>query len=248
MHRSGTSVVAGSLAEMGLRLPNGPDLMPGGPYNPRHNESLGLTALDEALLARAGGTWDAPGPEGDEWVDGALDELSEVAGDTARRVFAGSGPLVWKDPRLCLVLPFWRRLLPAPTRAVFVWRAPLAVARSLQRRDGFSPDYGLRLWERHVHDGLRHLAGMPTFFLRYELLVADPEAVLTALAGWLGSQAVLDVAEESVRAASALVSPALCHEVGDGPVPRRIRAVVDALEARSSLPGPGSRGSRGSRG
>ena len=48
--------------------------------------------------------------------------------------FVDGGPSVWKDPRVCLLLDYWREALTGPLAAVLVWRSPLAVARSLAQR------------------------------------------------------------------------------------------------------------------
>jgi hypothetical protein len=58
MHRSGTSVVAGVLHDLGLSLPR--DLLVGGEDNPSHNESSALTKANEAILGILGGSWDSP--------------------------------------------------------------------------------------------------------------------------------------------------------------------------------------------
>ena len=92
--------------------------------------------------------------------------------------YPGSAPPVWKDPRACLLLPFWREVLPGPLTAVFVWRDPLAVARSLHARDGMPVGYGLALWEWYIRSAAAGLAGVDTYVLEYAAVVADPEAAL----------------------------------------------------------------------
>lgn len=53
MHRSGTSALAGVLAQMGCDLPQ--DLMPSTAFNPRgHFESLQVYHLNDAILASGG--------------------------------------------------------------------------------------------------------------------------------------------------------------------------------------------------
>jgi len=55
-----------------------------------------------------------------------------------------STPWAWKDPRLCLTLPFWLEVLDARPAMVVCLRNPLEIAASLAERNGFA---------------LRHLAG-----------------------------------------------------------------------------------------
>ncbi|MEM6793696.1 MAG: hypothetical protein AAF725_06910, partial [Acidobacteriota bacterium] len=59
---------------------------------------------------------------------------------------------VLKDPRMCRLLPLWRPLLEAERvdlHVLLIIRSPLAVAASLQKRDGFSTEKSLLLWLRH---------------------------------------------------------------------------------------------------
>ena len=60
MHRSGTSAVAGALANLGLEGPGADDRMDWPESNPEHWESLSLTVFDDKLLDALGGSWDAP--------------------------------------------------------------------------------------------------------------------------------------------------------------------------------------------
>jgi hypothetical protein len=69
--------------------------------------------------------------------------------------------------------------------AVFVWRWPLSVARSLQARDRMHLADGVALWERYNRSALSGLVGVDTFVTRYEDIVKDPTAELGALAKWL---------------------------------------------------------------
>jgi hypothetical protein len=120
------------------------------------------------------------------------EEIREVLGDelgdpsaAAHRAFPKPGPVVWKDPRTCLLLPYWRVQLPSPLAAVFIWRSPLSVARSLQARDRMHLADGVALWERYNRSALSGLVGVDTFVTRYEDIVADPTAQLGAIAKWL---------------------------------------------------------------
>jgi len=58
MHRSGTSLLAGTLQECGLDLG---DVITASPANEKGNrESWALMALHEDLLRKAGGSWNQP--------------------------------------------------------------------------------------------------------------------------------------------------------------------------------------------
>jgi hypothetical protein len=56
-------------------------------------------------------------------------------------------PWLQKDPRMCITLKTWLQLLKNEPAAVFTYRHPLEVAKSLKSREqGFSIEQGLRLW------------------------------------------------------------------------------------------------------
>ncbi len=142
MHRSGTSALTGALGSLGFGIPQPGDRMDWPESNPEHWESSALTVYDDEVLADLGGSWDAPPELPAGWETGAAIRVEPRPETVARRAFPDPGPIVWKDPRLCLLLPYWRRFLPGPHAAVLIWRSPLAVARSLQRRDGMHSPRG----------------------------------------------------------------------------------------------------------
>ena len=189
MHRSGTSAVTGALGHLGLSLPAPNDLVSGRPDNPIHYESQALTVVDDALLRAWGGSWSAPPllPAGWERAPTTL-TLVGRARDAAVTAYPGGGPLAWKDPRLCLLLPFWRSVLRPPVLQVFVWRSPLSVARSLRARQRFTLSHGLALWHAYIRGALAALAGTEVMVVRFEDLVASPQAPIESVARWLDSR------------------------------------------------------------
>ena len=250
MHRSGTSALTGALGELGAAVPAPGDLVSGRYDNPVHFESAALTALNDDVLRSLHASWSAPVDLAPGWErQTGLDRWRPPAVRAARRAFPGPGPLVWKDPRLCLLLPWWRTVLPSPPVVVLVWRAPAAVARSLGRRQGFAPSLGLALWEHYTRVALAALDGHDAFVVRYEELVAEPVAELGAARAWLGQRGVaLDEGDDALGRAAASVSPGPAPDgdgVGDdgvlGPAVRALEAVRgghDQLRAPALAPAP----------
>jgi len=153
MHRSGTSLVASVLREAGLdiglkldsRLKE--DVVPGLGQPRGHFEDRDFHGLHEAILAASGRTCFTAG-EAD--VDGVAPLFEQQAGELvatrADRPFWG-----WKDPRTCLFLDLWDRLLPQ-ARYLFLYRHPVDVALSLWRRNTDpelvqDPWLAFRAWE-----------------------------------------------------------------------------------------------------
>src|ERR1700723_2634758 len=174
MHRSGTSALTGALGALGFNTPQPGERMDWPESNSEHWESVSLTVYNDHLLTKLGGSWEAPPELSLKWEgDDALSELGSPL-PILNAAYPEPGPCVWKDPRLCLLLPFWEAFLPSPVAAVLVWRSPLAVARSLQKRDGMHLADGLALWERYNRAALMNLAGVNTFVCNYEAVVRDP--------------------------------------------------------------------------
>lgn len=56
-------------------------------------------------------------------------------------------PWLQKDPRMCITLKTWLKLLKTEPAIVFTYRHPLEVAKSLRKREpGMTIEQGLRLW------------------------------------------------------------------------------------------------------
>jgi hypothetical protein len=187
MHRSGTSAVAGAIGALGFAMPQQDDRMDWPESNPEHWESLALAVHDDNLLDRLGGSWDAPPDLLDGWErSSAISQLPDP-GPVLAAAFPDQGPFVWKDPRLSLLLPYWRPLLPDPLAVILIWRSPLAVANSLRKRDDLDLAHGIALWERYNRSAIENLRGVNTYLASYESLLDNPKACVASVTSWLGS-------------------------------------------------------------
>ncbi len=123
MHRSGTSATLGTIQRYGFEV--GP-VSEKNTYNPRGNRELkALVKLHDRILERNGGCW---------WRPPATVTVSAEDRDARDAILAAipGSPLAVKDPRMLLLLDFWRELEPM---WVGVIRNPVAVRRSLERRE-----------------------------------------------------------------------------------------------------------------
>jgi hypothetical protein len=176
MHRSGTSATARALNLLGLPLSRPADLLPTRVGNLRgYWESQSLIAYNERLLNACGSSWWCPPPRSELLAGFAAMQTETLA--SARAAFSSvylSAQWAWKDPRLCLLLPFWTKALDIPVVAFLALRHPYEIASSLQRRDGLSFDAGVSLWERYTRQALLNLQGSPVFVYQYSDLIGDP--------------------------------------------------------------------------
>jgi hypothetical protein len=187
MHRSGTSAVAGALGALGFNTPRPDDRMDWPESNSEHWESLSLGLYNDTLLTDLGGSWEAPPDLPPTWAEYPTLSTEPDPAVLLKAAYPEPGARVWKDPRLCLLLPFWRPLLPSPLAAILIWRSPMAVADSLHRRDGMHLADGLALWERYNRSAITNLVGINTFVCSYESVLRDPTSAMSSVADWLST-------------------------------------------------------------
>jgi hypothetical protein len=187
MHRSGTSTVTRLVSLLGLAVCRPDDLLAGFPGNPRgHWESKSLVAFNNRLLRELGGFWFCPPSPGSEDVAQLL-ARHQARGLAAIRAAHPQRPFVWKDPRTCLLLPFWSNVLAGRVAFVIVARHPSEVSDSLERRNGFAAPYGLALWERYMRLAVLGAAGQPVMLCGYDEVLAEPVAWCERLSEFLRS-------------------------------------------------------------
>lgn len=123
MHRSGTSALAGTLAELGIDLG---DARRDARFQPKgNNESRSIVKLHKRLLRRNGASWWQP-------PSGPLEIPPRLRRKLRETLASFEGPVIGvKDPRMLLVYDLWRDL---PLIRLGVFRNPVDVTRSLQAR------------------------------------------------------------------------------------------------------------------
>lgn len=145
-------------------------------WNPAgHWESRSLTLLNDRLLSQMGYTWWHPPPSGSGYSAAASRIVTSPR--AAADHFDGlhpTSPWVWKDPRNCVTLPFWRQALDRPMAGILVIRNPVDVATSLQLRNSLPVPFGIALWARYMRLLLEHAGGLPLLVARYDDMVQNP--------------------------------------------------------------------------
>ena len=231
MHRSGTSALTRALGLLGLETGRRGDLMDAAPSNRSgHWEISALTECNDDLLRAAGGRWSGP-PADLSGLDAAA--AGAVGGD-ARRLVADLLPdraWTWKDPRLCLTLPFWQAVLGARPPAVVCLRHPLEIAASLHRRNGFATAYGMALWERYLRSLWSDLTGQPALVVDYDAVLARPAVVVDALAAFVAEHTGVTPDGAARAAAADSLDEGERHHEADGDALDRDPSVSDEQRA-----------------
>lgn len=216
MHRSGTSALCAALnacgATFGEQLL---DTMEGVNEEGFWEDSM-FVDINEQLLGQLNTDWytvRAEVLENIDWSSSSFSEIRSKALALLGRGF-GNGPLeAVKDPRVCITLPFWLSLCEELSIEADVWvinRAPMEVARSLERRDGFPLSYGLRLYSSY-RKLIAASTPLNTRYLTYDALLANPGPVLRSIADELP----ISIAEEELRHS---VRQDLKHQHSDRPI------------------------------
>lgn len=187
MHRSGTSALTRVLSLCGASLPRTLFDAVEGDNDLGYWESRPIIEYHEALFSRIGTTMLAGEPIDPAWFDSEDARVAER--DLVRIVRAewGGGWLApsrcWiiKEPRICRLMPLWRRVLAGTGRqiaALHAIREPAEVAASLARRDGFAREAAERAWLEHVVLAERATRDLPRAFVSYDMLMADWQTVV----------------------------------------------------------------------
>jgi hypothetical protein len=220
MHRSGTSAVTGAIDALGFPACRVEDRMPAHQSNERgFYESRSLATFDESLLNRLGGTWFVPPTLRSGWHTrhSLLESQTQAAS-----LFRAAHPVpgwVWKDPRACVLMPFWDLVLGPDMPRIVVLRNPLEIAASLHARNQLPLDLALALSERHLRSSLRDSARRPVLVTAYDEVFGDLPGWCRRIANFARSNGVAMPRSIAVGRAQSFLSAELRHfrETRPGP-------------------------------
>lgn len=211
MHRSGTSAVARIINLLGIDLGDEDRLMEAKADNPTGFwENLSLSGFNDDLLGFLGGRWDDPPVLLDGWETApSLDPWRERARTLVTEQLSGE-IAGWKDPRMSLLLPFWRTVVPIEP-GVLVLRHPKEVAASLGARDDMPAEVAAELWLRYVVAARSN--DPDALVLAYDDLFTDLEGTVERLVDHLR----VDPPPDDVRTSiTSFLDPGLRHHQEEG--------------------------------
>ncbi|MEX0865176.1 MAG: glycosyltransferase [Acidimicrobiia bacterium] len=217
MHCSGTSIVArlANIAGVSLRPPE--ELMPGSAENPRgFCENEAIKSLNDEVLGLLGGSWSEPPTLWHGWEhSSSLDDVRRQARALVERLTDPEHPFGWKDPRMSILMPFWRSVAEIDG-LLMPLRDPQLVALSLQRRNGFDPEHSADLWTRYMVDAT--LNGSRCLVLPIMDVLGDPGLTVRRIASFIGlpepGKAEL---QEAVEFVSSELLTTTAEAIGVGP-------------------------------
>jgi hypothetical protein len=212
MHRSGTSVLARLLNLMGAYF--GPEGISTGanPENPKGFwERRDVRRLNDDVLHSAGCDWDrVTNLDVAALPKAVVDDFNERASKLVLDL-DGHRPWLLKEPRLCLLLPLWRRFLEVPV-GIHIYRNPVEVASSLHKRNGIPILAGMDLWEYYIRSALSVSANMPRITVSHRQLMEEPDNALMRLAQDLQREGVSGLRLPTAHEIEAFVQADLYRE------------------------------------
>ena len=212
MHRSGTSTTSGLLDNLGLYT--GQSKMGGNESNPKgFFENYRFLYFNESLLHDLGVSWHNTVSLPEKWW-----EKNEVASRKNElkilidKEFTENKNLLFKDPRLCILLPFYLSVfleLHILPKFVITLREPGQIVKSLMKRDEFTALKACRIYMDHMLAAEKYTRGYPRIFIGYEEILHDPILAIKKMISNLKLDFVLTT-EKELRI-SDFVDPSLNH-------------------------------------
>ncbi len=212
MHRSGTSTASGMLYILGLDL--GKAVMGGNKTNSKgFFENSRIMLFNNDLFRKLHVNWHNTMSLREEWW--RSDELQLEKEQMKMLIlddYHKARPLLFKDPRICVLLPLYLEvfeMMEIDPFFILTCRNPDEVAESLKKRDSFSHDKSVRIWTDHMLKAEKYSRNRSRMFIDYEDILSDPLASL----GKIQSAVSLDLplSQEVNEQIIHFVEPALNH-------------------------------------
>ena len=214
MHRSGTSATTRWLNLLGADLGGRLLAAQAGVNEKGFWELQEMIEFNEMILRRLGrGWWDFSALPQRWWESETSQDLAPAAADLLRRNLAEGALYAVKEPRLCLLAPFWIEVIRSlgwRPCGVLVLRHPSEVIRSLTRRDDFGARTASLLWTRYTLDAEFHSRGLPRSIIAYDELLTNWRGLVGRVTQETGVQFV-EIDAAISRAIDGELDPSLRH-------------------------------------
>jgi O-antigen biosynthesis protein len=189
MHRAGTSALTRSLQVLGIGL--GDNLYEATPENPTgYWEDRDCIAINEELIGHFGAEYDRLGLDWDIIsTDPSIDHLYTKAIQlVSESVAKNRGMWGVKDPRMCRLLGFWKKVFDicgCSVNYIISLRNPISVAKSLEKRNHLPPEKSYLLWLQYMVSALLGSSKEARIVVDYDLFVDAPEEQIARIADHL---------------------------------------------------------------
>lgn len=212
MHRSGTSVLARLLNLMGVYFGTEGTSTGANEENPKGFwERRDVRMLNDDVLFSIGCDWNRISTLDLSRIPPAMQRDFDARAFRIVLDLDAHRPWLLKEPRLCLLLPLWRRVLELPV-CIHIVRHPVEVAASLRTRNDIPLAAGLALWEQYNRLALRAADGLPIITVQHRQLMISPATAAEELFDALQAAGVVGLRKPTAQELTAFVRQDLYHE------------------------------------
>ncbi len=204
MHRSGTSLLANIVAELGVYLGKDHEFLP-----PSSSNVFGFYELDrfkelnDKIINEFNGNWlNTVKVDKDKVPSEFIKEAKSIINGLSMK----SPVIGFKDPRLAMTIDFWNNLSEG-NGYIYIFRNPISTAKSLSKVHNMNMDHAFKLWREYNEAILRFLKGKRYLLIRYEDILSQPEIEVNRIINHLE----LTPSDEGVQLALSSVMPAVDH-------------------------------------
>jgi len=179
MHRTGTSLLTRILNISGMAIGKKEELIGIGKGNPTgHWENKAFVKINEKIIStfKKGSNWHEIPDYPTNWLKNPkVISLEKKAKELVEKMNNRYKIWGWKDPRTCITLPFWQKIIGNDLVYVVILRNPLDVAKSLKKVHNLSNNKSILLWARYYLTILNNLEGKKYSFIHSERLLSNWE-------------------------------------------------------------------------
>lgn len=180
MHRSGTSMLSGLLVTACGYNVGGPLIGAAFDNERGFYERIDVVLQNDAFMSGQQIGWSAGVREFDPQKALEQKDHGQVKFKEGERALKflndpSNAPWLQKDPRMCITLKTWLKLLDKEPAVVFTYRHPMEVAMSLNKREkNFGIERGLRLWIVYNMRAVQNSQDLCRVLSSNDAILADP--------------------------------------------------------------------------
>jgi len=211
MHRSGTSMVMRILDICGVHIGEESDLYQDYTGNKMgHWESLEVLNINRKILKIFKGSYENPPKFPAKWEESSkLKDIRKRAREFVKKMDSKNTIWGFKEPRTCLTLPFWKKIMPHMVYIVPI-RHPLEVALSLKKRNKFPLRKGFLLWINYWMHIVKNTEGETRYFTLFEDYFKDWKGELGKLLKFINHPGISSKGKE--KEIKDFINPSMFHQ------------------------------------
>lgn len=214
MHRSGTSMLTRILNICGMEIGPNSDLYKNKGDNPKgHWENLKFIEINQEIINifSKDKQWDSIPNFPPDWQNSAEIKHLEIKAKKLVSGFNQKYPIWgWKDPRTCLTLPFWKKIISQDINFVIILRNPFQIVGSLKKRNNKKESETLHMWSFYTNSVINNTINENRCFINFDNIFSNwPDEINKVIK--LVSSKDFFIDESKTKQIDSFISPNLIH-------------------------------------